>query len=152
MRTYFIAIGVLIFSFGQLNAQRACLSSDHLQNELQNNSSLAEQLNRIEGFIQHQLQVPNTSSRIFGSTIKIPVVVHILYHLPGENISDEQVYNQIDMLNKCYRRTNPDTANTPARFKSRAADCEMSPILKEEEQRVLFINILPSLIGRRMTR
>jgi hypothetical protein len=125
MRTYFIAIGVLIFSFGQLNAQRACLSSDHLQNELQNNSSLAEQLNRIESFIQHQLQAPNSSSRIFGSTIKIPVVVHILYHLPGENISDEQVYNQIDMLNKCYRRTNPDTANTPARFKSRAADCEI---------------------------
>src|SRR6476660_9614174 len=128
MRTYFLAIGVLIFSFGQLAAQRACFSADHLQNELHNNSALGEQLNRIETFIQQQItksQTANTASRIFGATIKIPVVVHILYHLPGENISDEKVYSQIDMLNKCYRRTNADTANTPARFKSRAADCEI---------------------------
>lgn len=128
MRFYFIAIGVLIFSFGQLAAQRACYSVERLQNELNNNPSLADQLNRIEGFVQQKIrtaQTTNPAARLFGTTIKIPVVVHILYHLPGENISDEQVYDQIDILNKCYRRTNPDTVNTPATFKSRAADCEI---------------------------
>src|SRR5258705_2750477 len=110
MRTYFLAIGALILSFGQLDAQRACVSADHLQNELHNNPSLGEELNKIETFIQQQIsrsQTINSTSRLFGATIiKIPVVVHILYHLPGENISDEKVYDQIDILNKCYSRTN----------------------------------------------
>jgi hypothetical protein len=128
MRTYVILIGILIFSFGQLAAQRACSSADYLQNELRNDPSLANQVNSIETFIQTQIaraQTTNTAARVYGFTIKIPVVVHILYHLPGENISDEQVYNQIEVLNKCFRRTNADTVNTPAVFKSRAADCEI---------------------------
>src|SRR6185436_16870548 len=128
MRTYFILIGLLIFSFGQLAAQRACTSAAYLQNELQNDPSLSSQLSRIDAFIQQQIniaQTVNATARIEGITIKIPVVVHILYHLPDENINDERVYSQIAMLNKCYRRTNADTVNTPAVFKSRAADCEI---------------------------
>lgn len=128
MRTYFILIGILISSVGRLSAQRACSSADYLQNELRNDPSLAGQVNRIEAFIQQQIskaQTTNTASRVYGVTIKIPVVVHILYHLPGENISDEKVFNQIDILNKCFRRSNADTINTPAVFKSRAADCEI---------------------------
>jgi hypothetical protein len=128
MRTYFILIGLLIISFGQLAAQRACSSAVYLQNEIQNDPSLSSQVNRIEAFVQQQIaiaQTVNTTARIEGLTIKIPVVVHILYHLPGENLNDEIVYKQIEVLNKCYRRTNSDTANTPAVFKSRAADCEI---------------------------
>lgn len=128
MRTYFLLIGLLAISFGQLAAQKACSSAIYLQNELNNDPSFSAKLNNVEAFIQQHLnavQTVNTSSRIEGITIKIPVVVHILYHLPDENISNEQVYAQIDMLNKCYRRMNADTGNTPAVFKSRAADCEI---------------------------
>jgi Pregnancy-associated plasma protein-A/Secretion system C-terminal sorting domain len=128
MRTYFILIGILIFSFGQLAAQRACSSADYLQNELRTNPSLAGQVTRIETFIKQQIataQIINASARVQTFTIKIPVVVHILYHLPGENVSDQEVFSQIDMLNKCFRRKNADSVNTPAVFKSRAADCEI---------------------------
>jgi hypothetical protein len=128
MRTYFILIGILTLSFGQLAAQRACFSASYLQNEMRNDPSFESRVNNIETFIQRQIaiaQSPATTARVEGVKIKIPVIVHILYHLPGENISDEQVLNQIDMLNKCYRRTNPDTVNTPSVFKSRAADCEI---------------------------
>ncbi len=120
MRTYFIAIGLLIISFHEVAAQRACFSSEHLQNEMKTNPSLSLQLNNIEGFLQRQLSIMS-SARLQGSVIKIPVVVHVLYHSSEENIPDEQVNNQIAMLNNCFRRTNPDTANTPARFKSLAA-------------------------------
>jgi Pregnancy-associated plasma protein-A/Secretion system C-terminal sorting domain len=128
MRTYFILAGILIFSFGHLAAQLACSSVDYLQNELRNDPSLADNVSRVEAFIKRQIvntQTANNAARVEGLTIKIkiPVVVHILYHLPGENISDEKVLEQIDMLNKCYRRTNADTANTPTVFKSVAADC-----------------------------
>lgn len=128
MRTFLILVAILIISFGQLAAQRACSSADYLQTELRNNPSLADQMNKIETFVQRQINntlSTNMAARVQGMVIKIPVVVHILYHLPGENISDQAVFSQIDMLNKCFRRTNADTANTPAIFKPVAADCEI---------------------------
>jgi hypothetical protein len=84
--------------------------------------SLTDQVNRIEAFIQQQKINAGpiaTGSRLQQITIKIPVVVHILYHQSGENISDEVVSSQIDMLNKTFRKKNADTANIPAAFKSR---------------------------------
>jgi len=124
MRTYVLLIGAMIFSFIQTSAQRACFSADYLQISLRNNPSLASQVNKLEDFIQQKVAAA-ANSRLQGITYKIPVVVHVLYHLPGENISDEKVFSQLEMLNKCFRRTNSDTANTPAVFKSRAADCEI---------------------------
>ncbi len=124
MRTYLLAIGLLTLSLGQVAAQRACSYTEHLQNTITNNPSFSTEMNKVENFIQQRLAAGNTS-RLTGNIIRIPVVVHILYHVPGENISDQQVYSQIAMLNQCYRRTNPDTTNTPSVFKSRAADCEI---------------------------
>ncbi len=124
MRTFLLLTGAIVFSFVQTKAQRACSTADYRQNELRNNPSLATQANKIEDFIQHRIAAA-VNARVEGVTYKIPVVVHILYHLPGENINDEQVFAQLDMLNKCFRRLNADTANTPAAFKSRAADCEI---------------------------
>ncbi|HLG39525.1 MAG TPA: hypothetical protein VI461_07645, partial [Chitinophagaceae bacterium] len=128
MRTYFVLLGIFIISVNQVAAQRACSSSSYLQNELNNDPSLAYQLNRIETFIQKQIadrQTINPAARLTQFIIRIPVVVHILYHQPGENVSDQKVFEQIDILNKCFRRQNADTVNTPAIFRSRAADCEI---------------------------
>lgn len=57
--------------------------------------------------------------------IRIPVVVHIIYHEDIENVPDEQVYAQIWAMNLDFRRQNADTVNTPAMFKSVAADCQI---------------------------
>ncbi len=54
--------------------------------------------------------------------INIPVVVHVLYNNSTQNISDAQVISQIVSLNNDFRRRNADTINTPAPFKSVAAD------------------------------
>jgi hypothetical protein len=128
MRTLFVLLGVLIISVGQLAAQRACTSSSYLQNELKNNPYLSDQISRIENFVRREVakkQTGNIIAREQKFIVKIPVVVHILYHIPDENISDQKVFSQVDMLNKCFRRTNPDTINTPPIFRSKAADCEI---------------------------
>jgi hypothetical protein len=56
----------------------------------------------------------------------IPVVVHIIHNGEpvgqGTNISDEQVYSQIEVLNEDYRRQNFDTIFTPDMFKTVASD------------------------------
>jgi hypothetical protein len=58
-----------------------------------------------------------------------------LYHTPGEKISDARIIQQIEMLNKCFRRKNADTANTPAVFKPLAADCEIEFRLAKSDPR-----------------
>jgi hypothetical protein len=47
----------------------------------------------------------------------IPVCVHVLWHLPEENISDAQIFSQIDALNKDFSATNEDIVNVPDAFK-----------------------------------
>ncbi|MGN6533102.1 MAG: M43 family zinc metalloprotease, partial [Ginsengibacter sp.] len=54
--------------------------------------------------------------------IIIPVVVHVLYNTPDQNISDAQIISQINSLNNDYRRLNADAVNTPAPFQNVAAD------------------------------
>lgn len=45
--------------------------------------------------------------------ITIPVVVHIVYRVPDENLSDGQINSQMDALNRDYSAANADKANTP---------------------------------------
>jgi hypothetical protein len=59
------------------------------------------------------------------NTLVIPVVVHVLWNSAAENISDAQIYSQIDVLNEDFRRQNADTTNTPAMFSPLGADCNI---------------------------
>jgi hypothetical protein len=139
MRTYLL-IWILILTAGQSFAQRTCFSAEYQQKQIANNPSLADYTTRIETFIQRQLAsnaLAGQGARIQQMVIRIPVVVHILYHLPGENISDQQVYSQIEMLNKCFRRLSADSSNTPSIWKSIAADCEIEfyPAISDPRRR-----------------
>jgi len=71
-------------------------------------------------FLKNAQQADLVSEEI----IVIPVVVHILYNpnTPAQNISDQQVRNQIALLNRDFARQNPDTVNTPAEFREVASD------------------------------
>jgi hypothetical protein len=63
------------------------------------------------------------------AVITIPVVVHIVYSSPAQNITDAQVQSQIAVLNKDYRKQNPDTSKIPSYFKDLAADCGIRYVL-----------------------
>ncbi len=129
--------GLLVFSFAliqsiQLAAQKNCSTFTYWQQELKKDPSLAEKLNQAEWFTRQQLSGNQSTEGIrrVGGTqgnniIRIPVVVHILYHYPSEKISDREVMTQMEALNKCFRRRSADTVNTPSYFKPLAADCEI---------------------------
>jgi len=53
---------------------------------------------------------------------RIPVVVHVVHDTDAQNIDDAQITSQIDVLNRDYRRLNPDVAQTPAVFQPLTAD------------------------------
>jgi hypothetical protein len=119
MRTLLSGI-CLLLSFSLL-AQRECASVVYTNQLRSADPALASRLDQVEQFIRNQ---PVWAAREQGETavMRIPVVVHVLYHNANENISDAQVQSQIDALNRDFRKMNQDTTNTPLRFKGLAAD------------------------------
>src|SRR5690606_2961207 len=123
MRIYFVAVLLLLFASTAL-AQRECFSFEYLQEQLRRMPGLDTKISEMELEVQGGPAGAGTAGKPHAGVVyKIPVVVHILYNKPEENISDERVYSQIKVLNECFRRMNADTANTPEPFKSIAADC-----------------------------
>ena len=74
-----------------------------------------------------------TSTKNGRSIITIPVVVHVVYRTPTENISDAQIQSQIDVLNEDYGRTNADASLTPAEFQGQASDTEIRFCLAQRD-------------------
>src|SRR3954470_25010490 len=56
------------------------------------------------------------------SVVRIPVVVHVLYHTDSENIDQSQIDSQVAALNRDYRLLNPDRSQIPAPFGVFAGD------------------------------
>ena len=128
MRTLIFAVLLMLVSHCQLLAQQSCSSYNYQQLMLSSDLSLKNEVNSIENFVHQKIASRAAMAGKPGGDnviIKIPVVVHILYHQPEENVSDEKVYSQIRVLNENFRRLNADTMNTPAAFKPIAADCEI---------------------------
>lgn len=53
--------------------------------------------------------------------IVIPVVVHIVWNSPEENISDERIFSQIEILNKDFNGENVDLTSAPEEFRKLSA-------------------------------
>ncbi|MCB0661820.1 MAG: T9SS type A sorting domain-containing protein [Saprospiraceae bacterium] len=92
-----------------------------LQNTLADNPALQQKLANQELLLQ-SIQNNYVKPR---QVLTIPVVVHILYREPEENISDEQIFSQIDVLNTDFRGFNCEIASIPSEFKDVIADTEL---------------------------
>jgi len=64
-----------------------------------------------------------------GTIYKIPVVFHVLHSEGLENISDEQIYDAMSILNRDYRKQNADTANVHPDFIDFPSDVEIEFVL-----------------------
>jgi hypothetical protein len=124
MRRFLVLWGGL-FAANFVFGQRECRSFEYKQQLIQNDPSLKNSRQAVENFIlRHQPSQVSSSARVVEfKIITIPVIVHILFHYPAENISDDLVKSQIMALNRDFRKLNPDTTKIPAAFKSLAADC-----------------------------
>lgn len=60
---------------------------------------------------------------------KIPVVFHVLHNAGVENISDEQIFDAMEIINRDYRRLNADANNVHADFQGMPADIEIEFVL-----------------------
>ena len=75
--------------------------------------------------IQTQKWIKDNPDHNEKTIITIPVVVHVVWNTNAENISDAQIFSQIDVLNADFRRTNTDAINTPNVWQNIAIDSEI---------------------------
>ena len=70
----------------------------------------------FENWLQQKI-IEESANRRAAVVYTIPVVVHVIHNGDAvgsnENISQAQVYSQIDVLNEDFRRLNADAVNTP---------------------------------------
>jgi hypothetical protein len=71
-------------------------------------------------FTRQRTNSPGTTQRVNGlpEIITIPVVFHILYHTPDQNIERASVDRLIFALNRDFNKKNADTTNIPSVFKT----------------------------------
>jgi hypothetical protein len=125
---------VLIFLFvlftSYIQAQRNCGAPEVLQAQLRQYPDMKTRMGVIETHTRDYTKRLGTQ-RVVGEVVKIPVVVHVLYKTPQENISDAQIQSQIDALNRDFRKRNNDLTNVPSAFAPLAADIEVEFVLAD---------------------
>lgn len=121
-----ILLPVLLMGASTLFAQQVqrCSSYDYLQQQLAANPNLQTKMDALEvEAAQYAAAYPNGYQT--RTIVTIPVVVHVIYANATENISNNRIYEQIQVLNDDYRKTNADVSNVPAAWQGIAADCEI---------------------------
>ncbi len=131
MKKGILLFGLFILFVSKLIAQH-CASDAYLQQRLLANANVAGQRAAIENFTRRWIaERQNKLQR--REVITIPVVFHIVWRTPEENISDAQIQSQLDVLNTDFRAMNLEIAEVPAIFRSAIADAEIEFCLAQTD-------------------
>ena len=104
-----------------------CLQHKKLQKMIQQNPAFAQSL--LDEEQQNAKDHKGDGSVTKGTVYKIPVVFHVLHSGGIENISDEQIFNQMEILNRDFRLQNADASNVQSDFQGMPADVEIEFVL-----------------------
>src|SRR5690606_20335294 len=91
--------------------QRESLFQMYEPYRVQDSIDQKEFQNYYENFLNQQMNGPESSS-----LYTIPVVVHVVHLNGAENISDEQIYDAIEVLNRDFNKENSDTSQVVSSF------------------------------------
>ena len=120
----FVTTSNIIFSQNLLH----CGADEMRINTLKQNPQIAKAvINRdieLENFTKNFVPSLNKNSTT-SATYVIPVVFHVIHNYGAENISDAQLKDGIDIVNKTFRKLHPNTASIIANFQGIHADCDI---------------------------
>jgi hypothetical protein len=124
---------VILALFGlSINAQNhKCGTMKHWEQIKQKDPNAEQRMQQLE--IKTQEWIVKNEDHKDRSIITIPVVVHVLYHETIENISDAQIFSQIDVLNEDFRLLNADSLQPSHPFWYDAADCDIEFCLAQQD-------------------
>ncbi len=95
---------LLLSVISQAQKQR-CGTDELNQSRILQNPTLLEIHKKNELTLQQSIDL----FRKKRLNVSIPVVVHVIYNADNENISNEQIYSQVDVLNRDFNLNNIDT-------------------------------------------
>ena len=125
MKKLSLVIVVLLNVFFANAQQRNCGTMQHLDEIRQRDPGVDNRMDVENLDIKHWISNNTSSSKSMPNIITIPVVVHVIYKNSSQNISDAQIFSQIDILNEDFRMNNSDASSVPSAFAGAAADCEI---------------------------
>lgn len=121
---FFLFIWALTAVFStNLVAQRTCGYEEEVARLMVEDPGFEQRTAEIRRHMETAIQ--QGASQGQRTVYRIPVVVHVIYNTPAQDLPDAQILSQIDVLNEDFRRFNLDTVNTPQVFKNLAADTEI---------------------------
>jgi len=121
-----IAVSFLFIANGQNKVR--CGTSEMVRQEMAANPAYAK---KVEELLKNKGNYDRSNQKgkpgdpgkpPSQSSITIPVVVHVLWYTPAQNISDAQVQSQIDVLNEDYGASNKDYNNYDAGYREVKGD------------------------------
>lgn len=131
-----IAFSGLIFSQGPI---LHCGTDEMRISTLKHNPQIAKAVIKrdaqLESFTQTFVQnfQVNQLQKTTSATYIIPIVFHVIHNYGTENISDAQIKDGLDMLNKTFRKQRADTASIVTAFKGIHADCDIEFRLAQKD-------------------
>lgn len=102
-----------------------CATDHYIQHLETKNPGTIDRMQQVFEIAKQRANAQNftkNNQQEWDTIYRIPVVFHVVYNTPQQNISDELILSQLEILNRDFRRINEDTANTRAIFKERAID------------------------------
>lgn len=120
-RFLFCVLTIVAFFFTQAQHQFNCSSQFLYEESMRKDPVFRKNQELLEQETQALLKNMGSQKTMSTATYVIPVVFHIIHTGTTGNISDAQIIDQVNILNKEFRRLQADTALTPPAFKSLAA-------------------------------
>ena len=118
MAKYLVVLFFIVSGF-QLFSQQRCSMEEYVNRQVREDISLKDKLEQVDVFTRERTNSAGVAQRVNGipETITIPVVFHVLYHTPGENVDKIILDRLIAALNRDFNKRNADSSNIPSVFK-----------------------------------
>ncbi len=120
---WILCLGIL-FNSAIIKAQGPpCGTDSYLAEILKTNPEYLKSLTEYKEHLSHL--TPSETLNKKGALRTIPVVFHVIHTYGDENISKEQIDDQMKILNEAYQRLHADTTSTRTLFKGVAAKMDI---------------------------
>lgn len=125
-KLYFAAVSVALgLNVGIVHAQNIspCGTSELLEKQIQEHPELLKQMQEFQKYQGDYIQKQKGAKVTSVVTYIIPVVFHVIHNYGTENISDAQINDAINVLNRDFQKMNADTISVKTPFNDIIANC-----------------------------
>ncbi|MFN4080215.1 MAG: M43 family zinc metalloprotease, partial [Saprospiraceae bacterium] len=125
MNKFFFSLLCLLSFLSKVWTQpiERCGTVEYVRESLEKNPELLQQYLEVQRYTKEYQRTHNGPEA--ATVITIPVVVNVVYKTPEQNISDEQIFSQIEALNKDFRKLNIEIGGTPPEFAPVVSDVQI---------------------------